>query len=87
MKKYVKTSLNENSQDPFIDNDGWNKTTLEDIGLIQWLDDVQGFSYEINNARRGSYAIDGDTSEDLLFKLEELKENLESIIDQMHEEL
>jgi len=122
MKKYVKTFLNENTDDfaldradkernfqerpdmsddfdeededdediqsgAFIDNDGWDEEALEDVGLIYWLDTVERVSYEIRNARRGSYGINGDRAEDLIQTLEEIKDSLDDVLDRMHEEL
>ena len=72
---------------PFTDDDGWDEESLEEVGLIDWLDNVQRLQYEILNARRGSYGVSGDTAEFLVRDLEELKESLEGIIESIQDEL
>jgi len=62
-------------------DDGWNEAELQE--LIEWLDDVERVHYEIKNARRGVYAEFGDTDEDLIAKLEEMKENLGFVIEEL----
>lgn len=71
------------SDGPFENNDGWDKNALQDVGLIEWLDEVQRISYEIHNARRGAYAVSGDTAEDLYADLTALNKSLERILREM----
>jgi hypothetical protein len=64
--------------------DGWNKDTLDEVGLIQWLEDTTRVSYEINNAARGAYCRDcGDDDSTLVSYLEVLKDRLESVIEEI----
>lgn len=72
---------------PFIDDDGWDEDALEDVGLIDWMENVQRLQYEILNARRGSYGISGTTAEYLVGDLEDLKRGLEAIIENIQDEL
>jgi len=60
-----------------ITDDGWDVNDLEEIGLIDLFDEVEKVIYEIKNARRGSYAGFGDTTDDLVTKLQELSREFE----------
>ena len=73
----------EQVKDEYIVDDGWSEDKLEEVGIIQWLEKVQGVAYELNNCRRGSYAISGDTGEDLKRQMEDLREELDGIIEDM----
>lgn len=69
--------------DRYISDDGWNGQTLEEIGLMEWIEKVYAVGYELKNGRRGSYAISGDTGEDLKRQIEDLREELDGIIEDM----
>ena len=57
----------------FLTEDGWNETRIdEETGLMDTLDQAARIQYELNNCRRGSYALDGDTVDDLKEALEQL---------------
>lgn len=77
----------EGENGPFINDDGWDEEALEEVGLIDWMENVQRIQYEILNARRGSYGISGTTAEYLVGDLEELKRSLEAIIENIQDEL
>jgi len=70
-------------EDTFYDNDGWNLNELADMGLMDVLSDISGIEYEINNCVRGTYAVSGDTVEDLKNDLLELAERLKEIAEQL----
>ena len=57
--------------------DAWDQNDLSE--LIEILDDAQRVQYEIKNARRGSYGLDGDTMDDLIQKMEELGSRLTNL--------
>jgi hypothetical protein len=67
----------------FSYRDGWSKQTLEGIGVLDWIQEVEGVAYEIKNARRGSYTIDGDDDRALLQTFVNLKHSLDDIIQNM----
>ena len=91
MKKIVKEQLNEayddevNDSGPFIEDDGWGKEALEEVGLMDWIENVERIAYELRNARRGSYGVSGDTLYNLIMDLIEVKDNLDSIIGVMQD--
>lgn len=100
MEKIVKENLNEDyrfnggyeSEEKekagiFTDDDGWDEGSLANTGLLEVLSFAAKIQYEILNGRRGSYAISGDTAEDLLKDLEELKDMLEATIDTITEQI
>jgi hypothetical protein len=92
IKKFYNFQLNEDVQDEeqegiFAKNDGWNKNELDNIGLLEWLDEVYRFSYEVKTCRRGSYAINGDTDRDLLEALQVIQENLRYIVENIEEKI
>lgn len=62
-----------------LTSDGWNTDDLGDTGLMEWLDAVRELKYELDNARRNSYAKFGDTVEDLASYLKELSRDLNNI--------
>ncbi len=71
-------------EDTFYDDDGgWNLNELADTGLMEVLSDASGIEYEISNCIRGSYAISGDTVEDLKDDLLNLAERLKEIAEQL----
>jgi hypothetical protein len=70
-------------EDTFYDNDGWNLNELADMGLMDVLSDASGIEYEIANCVRGTYAVSGDTVEDLKGDLLELAERLKEIAEQL----
>jgi len=89
-EKIITSTLNEEieSNDLFILDDGWDHTgSLDEIGLMDWLDRIERISYEIKNARRGSYAINGSTAEDLLNALVEIHEELGDILENIESNL
>jgi len=62
------------------ESDGWNEDILSEHDLVDWLDSVYEFTYEIKNARRGSYAINGDTDEDLVSAFKDLIETGQNVL-------
>jgi len=68
-------------RDPFIKDDGWDKDALDDVGLMEFIMDVQRVAYDIRNCQRGAYAVD------LGAKVIAWKEDLEGIIEQMEVKL
>jgi len=74
-------------KDPFIKDEGWNQATLYDIGWDEFAGDAKRLFYEIENCQRGSYAEFGDTGEDLLNKLLEMKEAIECLMEEMEAKL
>jgi len=64
----------------FSYRDGWNKQTLEEAGIMDWIQEVEGVAYELKNARRGSYAIDGDDDQALFQTFINLKDGLDNIL-------
>ena len=56
--------------------DGWDTNALDDIGLMDYIKEVEKVAYELRNARRGSYADFGDTHEELALELNRLGKNL-----------
>ncbi len=83
LRKLIKEELE--NKDPFIHKDGWNRDFLADLELMEWLDSVAAISYEIKNARRGSYAIEGDRGQDLISSLIDIKAKLGEILSEMRE--
>lgn len=75
----------EGEDGPFIKDDGWDEDALEEVGLIDWIKNVERLAYEVRNARRGSYGVSGDTAEFLISDLEELKETLDGVIESMQD--
>ena len=69
----------------FISRDGWNKEDL--VELVDWLASAEKLAYEIRNARRGSYALDGDQPEDLLAYMKNLSGDLENLIGNYEDEM
>ena len=69
-------------KDLFQKEDGWDEEALETIGLKGFLEMTRELNYEIQNCKRNSYAQFGDTGEDLINYLIELKETLESVIEE-----
>ena len=61
-----------------LTDDGWDENDLED--LIELFNEFEKVQYEIKNARRGSYGIEGKKLSDLIEKLEELKRSLDQQI-------
>ena len=66
-----------------IKNDGWDKQQLADTGLIDLLDEFAAMQYELTRCYRGSYAISGDTAQDLVDDLYEMRDKLASIINEI----
>jgi len=62
------------------DDDGWNKEHLDETGISDFFDKCAGIKYELDNCQRGSWAIVGDESEDLVDTLYTLKNMLEDAI-------
>jgi hypothetical protein len=69
-------------KDAFQKDDGWNEDIIDTIGLRGFLESTAQLDYELKNCRRNSYAQFGDTGEDLMNYLTELKETLESVIEE-----
>lgn len=92
LKEKTKPSLKEQDDDfededeideSWAEQDGWNQEFFEEIGLIDLLDNFSRVTYELQNARRGSYGINGDTLEDLKDTLMELSEELQDMINNL----
>ena len=60
--------------------DGWDKSSLQDIGLMDWFKSVEEVAYDIRNCRRGAYCRKaGTTYEELGSYLLQLADELEGI--------
>ena len=70
---YVEAEAFTNGTDPA---DGWDERALADIGLMDYIKEIEAVAYEILNARRDSYAKFGDTPEELAMELNRLGKNL-----------
>ena len=66
-----------------IKNDGWNEEHLDETGVTDFLEKCDAIKYELYNCVRGSYAIGGDESEDLVRNLYDLREMLGDAISQI----
>ena len=66
-----------------IENDGWNEEHLDETGVTDFLEKCNAIKYELDNCRRGSYAIGGDEPEDLVRNLYDLREMLGDAISQV----
>jgi hypothetical protein len=66
-----------------IKNDGWNKQQLADTGLAELLEEFVAMQYELTGCRRGSYAISGDTAQDLVDDLYEMRDKLAITINEI----
>lgn len=81
----------ENPNQPkgkYIDDDGWDdEDALDEVGLMGWINQVEKVAYELRNGRRGSYAIEGDTDEDLIMALKGLRDEFEYILQKMEDEV
>lgn len=73
----------EDEDESWASNDGWNGDFMEDMGLMDWFADVEKIAYEIRNTMRGSYGIDGDTLEDLIEALNVTNIQLGEVIENM----
>ena len=69
------------------DCEGWNQEHLEDAGVLSLLDKFQRLDYELKNCRRNTTAGFGDTAEDLIVYLVELKGKLERVVLNLEVEL
>ena len=78
-----KNILLKENESPFS-RDGWNEEWFEDMGLMEAIAEVEALSYEINNARRGSYATDGTLS-DIADQLFRIAETFESVANEIME--
>ena len=76
-----KNILLKENESPFS-QDGWNEEWFEDMGLMDVIAEVDAISYEIKNARRGSYATDG-TLEDVADQIGDLGARLQSISEEI----
>jgi hypothetical protein len=65
----------------YIDDDGWDFEALEETGLLDALREISQVQYEIESCRRGSYAVSGDTIDDLKADLINLALQLQSIVE------
>ena len=66
-----------------IENDGWDKQQLADTGLTYLLAEFAAIQYELTGYCRGSHAISGDTAQDLVDDLYEMRDKLASIINEI----
>ena len=69
----------EEPNDSFQTIDGWNEDTFEDAEIMSVLRQIEEAIYEIKNARRGSYADMGETTEEFLFNLAKLGKMLTEV--------
>ena len=75
-------------EEPYCqDYDGWNYEHLNNTGIFELLDNFRSLDYELKNCRRGSYAGFGDTAEDLIVHLVEMKGEIEEVIMNLEREL
>lgn len=75
--------INE-SLDGWYTEDGWNGEQIyQDTGLDEFFEKVETLRYEIESARRGSHALDGDKSDDLIKYVINLQQDLESIVENL----
>lgn len=76
--------LNERVPDSWseeaFDGNGWNKDFFKEIGLMDVFSNAEDLSYEIENARRGSYFLDGEGVDDVIEACKEIIEDLTVII-------
>jgi hypothetical protein len=63
----------------FIKHDGWDTEELRETGLLDVMGEIDQIKYEIEMCRRGSYAVSGDTVEDLKDDLINLAIRLQEI--------
>lgn len=75
-------SLKENLE--ANEEDGWGEE-VEDI-LTNFFESAEGLAYEVRNCVRGSYAVSGDTIDDLIGYLTSLSEELQGAIDQLSDD-
>ena len=69
------------------DCEGWNQEHLEGAGVFSVLDKCQRLDYELKNCRRDTVAGFGDTAEDLIVYLTEMKGKIETVILNLETEL
>ena len=63
----------------FIKHDGWDTEALRETGLLEVMAEISQVQYEIESCQRGSYAVSGDTVEDLKDDLINLAIRLQEI--------
>jgi hypothetical protein len=61
--------------------DGWNTEDEAIANVVAWCSEVVDLKYELDNARRGAYAVSGDDPSALLEKLTDLQATLEEVVD------
>ena len=71
------------SEEAFDEDDGWNRDFFKEIGLMDVLSNAENLSYEIENARRGSYFLGGEGVDDVIEACKELIEDLTVIIEDL----
>jgi hypothetical protein len=78
----------EEEDNPYSDgSDGWDEDKLEEeFGLMSWIKEVEKLSYELQNARRGAYALNGDTYGDLVMYVKDLSDSISDIAGNMEDE-
>lgn len=67
----------EHDDEPWESMDGWNEDYFDENGVLSAMDLAAKISYEIRNARRGSYAL----GEDSIFAMREILEELRDELD------
>lgn len=70
----------DGNDEPWESSDGWNEDYFDENGVLSAMDLAAKISYEIRNARRGSYAIGEDSISAMAEVLEELRDELDDAI-------
>jgi len=83
LEVYKGQGPDDNFEEESYSNDGWKEEYFEDLGLLGFTSSVAKLDYEIKNARRGAYALAGDQKSDIISYMEDLKDQIENIIDGM----
>jgi hypothetical protein len=66
-------------KNPFIKDDAWDENFMVDLGIMQFLNDCSKLEYELRNCVRGAYVLEGGDPKDLMVYLNEMKESLEDV--------
>jgi len=66
-----------------LTSNGWNDMDLSDIGIMEFIDDIERVAYELRNCRRGSYAKFGKTIKDLASKFKDISYDAKGIASEL----